>query len=191
MTLASNKHDSGLDRQMLMLIESDNVQEWAIRYVFMQHIDNEQFLANYFSPNGQSNMNVRKITQHKKELWNLHNKFIEDSGKNGNLLWRVKIFNRHSESIDYIEVWKNQEIIDNFSSNDVDTIVESNQILTTDQKYMLSRMIYDHGFIARTVNAKLGISKLLAIEKYKYFCDLAETNSTCIINTRLNPKFCS
>jgi len=169
------------------LIDFDNIDEWAVRYVFMKHQSNDEFITNYFSKGNMPNLNVRKITSERADLWEPHNLVFSLSEINGDLIWRVKVHNKTTQSIDYIEVWKNKKIIaDYFFNNDSDTILPDNTVWTSTQKQELSKMILDFGFIANSMNPVFGISKIQAFEYYNNFVNQSLEKGNCIINTKFN-----
>jgi hypothetical protein len=48
---------------------------------------------------------------------------IVNNGHLGNIVWRIKLTNTYSKTIDIIEVWRSKEILDNiFSFTDSDTL---------------------------------------------------------------------
>lgn len=169
------------------LVDIDNVDEWAVRYVFMKHQNNDEFIANYFSKGNMPNLNVRKITSERVDLWKPHNLVFTLSEITGDLIWRVKVHNKITQSIDYVEVWKNKKvIIDYFFSNDNDSILPDNTTWTSKQKQELSKMVYDYGFIANSMNPVFGISKKQAIQHYNNFVTQSVKQGNCIINTKFN-----
>jgi hypothetical protein len=188
LVLATNKHDPSLNKMMNTAIDTDDKNGYYVRYAFMQHVNNSLFIDNYFSSENKGpNINVRKMTSLYGDLWQPHNKYIIDSGYNGSLVWRVKILNSIENSIDYVEVWKHQLFIDNFS-HDVDTVLNDGSIWTSCQKKNLSKVIYENGFIARNVNQILMISKELSTQLYYNFVDKSKRKEHCIINTVFNPS---
>lgn len=182
---AINNQDSQLNKNMIPIIEPDNQGPWAVRYVFMNHQNNQEFVDNYFL-GSKPNFNVRKITKEFSKLWELHNELFDISGQNGNLIWRVKVYNQNENSVDYVEVWKNIDLIDDYFSNEKDSILPNLKIWSSKQKINLSSLIYEKGFIARCIKPYPLISKNLAIKLYNNFIEKSKNKERCIINTKYN-----
>ena len=184
---AINHHDSRLNQPMTALIDPDDQGTWAVRYVWIQHTDNTQFLSNYFKDGHTKNINVRAMTTHISEDWRHHNKIFELGGKNGDLVWRVKVLNTVSNSIDYIEVWRNKELINNyFNDHDSNSMLTDGSIWVSASKKNLSREVFNTGFITRTWIPPLNISCLQAINYYTDFVTKSSKHDNCIINTKFN-----
>jgi hypothetical protein len=173
-------------RSMIPLIEPDNVEEWAVRYLWIQNrFANDSFLNNYFSNGNNKNINLRASTTNVKNDWNYHNKVFDISGLNGNLVWRVKTLNKLSNSIDIIEIWKNKYLI-NYYFNSEDTILPGNIVWTAASKERLSHEIYNTGFDVRHWDPLQSISKIQASLYYQMFVDKSINKENCIINTKFN-----
>jgi transposase-like protein len=167
------------------LIDPDNVNEWAVRYLWIQHrTENSEFVANYFTNGNSRGLNVRKRTQHLGESWRNHNRVFDESAANGNLVWRVKSYNCRSQSIDYIEIWRSQEILTGIFDKPA-VLLDGNQWTDT-EKSDLGRGIYDSGFDVRHLRPFAGISRKLAIEYYWKFVERNQAQDNCIINTQYN-----
>jgi hypothetical protein len=173
---------------MNSLIDPDNTEDWAVRYVWIQNrFDNESFLNNYFNNGNSKNVNLRSLTTHINDDWLYHNKIFDASEVNGNLIWRVKVLNNLSNSIDIIEIWKNKDLINYyFNSVDDDTVLPDNTVWTAASKKRLSSEIYNTGFVIRLWNPPQSISRPLAIGYYKKFVAQSQRQENCIINTRFN-----
>lgn len=184
--LTINNHNTVFNKRMRPLIESDFVEELYIRYVFISHRNNQQFIKNYFDKNSKSNINVRKLTAEYQDLWKYHNSVFDQSAKNKDLIWRVKILNQYEKTIDHIEIWKNKNLVnDYFLSNEQDSILPDGSLWKSADKKLLSKMIYDQGFIARTIVPLISISNDLALKYYNNFLLLAKEKKQCIINTTM------
>lgn len=162
---------------MESLITPDNQGPWAVRYLWIQHVeDNDTFYSNYFDPNlSQAGMNVRKTTADLTDEWRAHNQIFYDSAENGDLVWRVKVGNPKTQSIDYIEVWRNLDILnrhfgENISWGNVNISEFNNKLL-------------ESGFDIRTWYPFNTISKIQAMSYYKMFVEQWRQQKHCIINT--------
>ena len=187
-----NHHDSSLNQSMTALINPDNNGEWAVRYVWIQHRDNQQFLANYFKNGNNMNINVRAMTSHLKNDWSFHNRIFDLSAQNGDLKWRVKVLNTVSNSIDYIEIWRNKQLINNyFNDHDQESTLPDGTVWTTASKKNLSKEVFNSGFITRSWIPPVNISSQQALECYQKFVLKFEQNDNCIINTRVSSTFYS
>jgi len=168
-------------QQMDALITPDNAGPWAIRYLWVQHLDdNESFYKNYFDPSlSKSGMNIRKQTADLTSEWSAHNKIFEESAKNGDLVWRVKIGNPTSTSIDYIEVWKSLEILEkNFGNNPDWDGVDRNSF---------TEKLFDAGFDILSWEPFPTVSKAKAMSYYKQFFEQwSNKQDRLIINTFWN-----
>jgi hypothetical protein len=186
----TNYHSIAFDKEMVSLIDPDNSNEWAVRYAWIQHkTENDVFLENYFLNGNMKGMNVRKASVNLKEHWDIHNRIFELSKDNGDLVWRVKAFNKFSNSIDYIEVWRTTEIIKKYFM-----IQENSTILLPDgstwahyNRRQLELGIFETGFIARNWLPIQTISKNQALNFYEDFIDRFILKDRCIINTPYNP----
>jgi hypothetical protein len=172
------------DQQMTALVDADNIGTWAVRYLWIQHTeDNNKFYTNYFNPALTSpGMNVRKQTAELKTDWSAHNQIFFDSAANGDLVWRVKVGNPVSHSIDYIEVWRNTEILEqHFGDTPVnkDTWPATNRI-------SFHQRLFEAGFDIRVLYPYVNISKELAVEYYNKFVAQHKNKDQCIINTPWN-----
>ena len=183
-----NRHELNSDKIMHSLIDPDNVDEWAVRYIWIQHKhDNESFLNSYFNDGNKKNINVRGMTTHINEDWKFHNNIFELSAVNGDLIWRVKILNSISNSIDYIEIWKNKQLINQyFNNNQYECTLPNGTVWTSSSKQNLSKEIYNTGFITRSWDPPRSISKLQAIDYYSKFVAQNQRKENCIINTKFN-----
>lgn len=174
-------------KEMFRLIDPDNNGNWAVRYLWIQHLDhNDDFYDGYFSGGNRKGLNVRKNTEHLQGDWSLHNKIFEDSGKNGDLVWRVKIGNDISKSIDYIEVWRTKEILlKYFGDRDIE-FSEKTKWNISDRREFAERL-FESGFDIRYLSPYPTISKKKAIDYYQIFLERFKNKQNCIINTAWNP----
>ena len=183
-----NRHEHDSDRLMEPLLIPDGGGDWAVRYIWIQHRDdNDGFLGSYFSGGNDKNINVRAMTTHINEDWKFHNRIFELSAMNGDLVWRVKILNSLSKSIDYIEIWRTPDLINSyFNSSDSDCTLPDGTRWTSTSKQNLSREVYNTGFITRSWDPPGSISRALALDYYKKFVAQSQRRENCIINTRFN-----
>ncbi len=97
------------------LFEPDGRGPWAVRYNWIKHDNNEEFLANYFAAgSSELKLNLRNSTKHLAHLWKPHNDTIAKGQMSGDLIFRIKTLNHVNRSIDHIEVWKSRDIIENY-----------------------------------------------------------------------------
>jgi len=164
------------NKQMSTLVNPDGNSTWAVRYLWIQHLDdNTTFYNNYFDPDlSKAGMNVRKQTANLKSDWLAHNQIFFDSAANGDLVWRVKIGNPTSCSIDYIEVWRSVDVLEHYFGDSPKT---SN---------LFHSSLYEAGFDIRTWYPYNTISKELALEYYSKFVAKHDNKDQCIINTPWN-----
>jgi len=192
MLLAPQRYFGEQDsKSMFSLIEPDNEGPWAVRYLWIQHLkDNDNFYQNYFSQGNQQGYNVRKQTVALKSDWDYHNQIFFDSTENGNLVWRVKVANEISQSIDYIEIWRSQEILKNYFGG-TDANLDENIIWKNSNKKKFAENLYNVGFDIRCWHPYPLIGKKCAMNAYKRFVDRCKNQDGCIINTAwkrdLNP----
>ena len=101
--------------RMPPVVVADNKGPWAVRYLWCKHkTQNDEFVKNYFFANENTSeigLNLRKRTAYMQSVWDSHNAIFDTSKDNGNLIWRVKIYNPLANSIDYIEVWRSPEVL--------------------------------------------------------------------------------
>lgn len=167
---------------MESLIDPDGQQGWVLRYLWIQHrFDNDSFVKNYFTEGNTSGLNVRKQTTHLQEKWKNHNEAFNQSALNGDLVWRVKSFNPLSNSIDYIEIWRSQDIVEGIF--DKDPVLENGKVWNEEDKRDLGKGVWDSGFIVRHFRPYQNISKHQAINEYKKFVERFKNKDKCIINT--------
>lgn len=173
--------------QLTPLVIPDYIGPWGIRYIWIKHKErNIEFVNNYFIEGSNIGLNVRKQTTHLQNLWGSHNKIFEDSKLNGNLVWRVKVFNVFAQSIDYVEVWKSPEILTNtWGLNGSD-----NGIRSKEESISLSNGLFNSGFEIRSwrdsPNNWATVSKNTAIHWYLHFVKKWKARDNCIINTPWN-----
>jgi len=172
---------------METLIDPDSNGEWAIRYLWVQHlVDNTAFYNNYFDPSlAKPGVNIRKQTANLSKDWTAHNKIFYDSADNGDLVWRVKVANPVSQSIDYVEIWKNVDIVNQHFGHKHNTDWDS------DSRKSFLTNLSESGFDVREWKEYPTISKQQAMQYYKQFVEQWKNKQQCIINTawdkQLNP----
>jgi hypothetical protein len=187
MTVSARNFIADDIKEMHLLVDPDGIKEWAVRYLWIQHREhNVEFVTNYFTNGNNKGLNVRSRTEHLGETWTNHNKIFDESAANGNLVWRVKSYNSISQSIDYIEVWRSTELLNNIF--DKNPMLSNGERWTTEQKNELGKGIYDSGFDVRHLRPFADISKKQAIEYYNAFVVRYKNRDNCIINTRYNPE---
>lgn len=167
-------------KEMKMLIDPDDAGPWAVRYLWVQHRhDNDSFVNNYFDPTQtEAGMNIRKQTAELSDDWKAHNQIFFDSADNGDLVWRVKIGNPISHSIDYIEIWRSRDIVSkHFGQHPDETRWE------IDKRAKFKEQLYDKGFDIRELDTYPLISKRTAMLRYKDLIGQCERKENCIINT--------
>lgn len=186
------------------LVIPDGRGPWALRYLWVQHkTRNEEFISNYFN-NGNnekgSGLNLRKQTQHLKDSWDPHNKIFEESRDNGNLIWRVKVYNSYANSIDYVEIWRSREIIKQTfgarieSDNDLKDRPNSIEVLetpgnlsrTVKEIYNLRKGLDESGFEIRIWDNFPKVHPLLTMNWYHHFVGRFKLKDQCVINTPFN-----
>jgi hypothetical protein len=170
---------------MNLLITPDNQGPWAVRYLSVQHrFDNDSFCNNYFSPTlAEAGMNIRKQTSDLKTDWDAHNQIFYDSAANGNLVWRVKIGNILSNSIDYVEVWRSTDILNQYFGGNTDI-----PNWTINSRKTFTQQLFERGFLITELEGFPLISKTQAIDYYKMFVDKWKSKDRCIINTPWNKE---
>jgi hypothetical protein len=174
-------------KPMEMLINPDSGGDWAIRYLWIQHRDdNETFTKNYFVQGSTQGMNIRKQTTHLQSTWKNHNAVFDQSAQNGDLIWRVKVFNPISNSIDYVEVWKNIDIIVRLF--DTVAVLDDGNEWSNQEKQDLGLGIWNAGFCVRHLRPYTTISKNIAIAEYKKFVAQYKNKDNCIINTPMKQE---
>ena len=186
------------------LIQPDMSGEYGIRYLWMRHrFDNEKFTSNYFLNGQQLGMNVRKLTAHAQELWKVHNQKFYDSKENGDLIWRAKAYNKETNTIDYVEVWKNTDtIVRLFEVDRYNDKSDMRDLMATiyDARsfYALTPLnpgyldyatapsiALDTGFSAYAWHPYPTISKELSTTYYNHFLDKFNNKDNCTIDTPL------
>ncbi len=95
------------------LFEPDGKGPWAVRYNWIKHTNNEEFLANYFEEGtSELKLNLRNMTKDLAPLWKPHNDALARGEISGDMIFRIKTLNVVNRSIDHIEVWKSAEHIE-------------------------------------------------------------------------------
>jgi hypothetical protein len=169
--LKTNKKDIDLEKRK---VEKKNSLP-------LQIVINEDFVKNYFNGGNNTGLNVRKQTTHLQNQWKNHNAAFDQSAVNGDLIWRVKAYNVVSQSIDYIEIWKDLETVNRLF--EVESKLDNGEVWSKDQKSSLGQGVWDAGFIVRHYRPYQSISKLCAVSAYKMFVDRYKNKDKCIINT--------
>lgn len=111
------------DQKLISLIPifiPDEVGPWAVKYTWIIKKDDPNFVKNYHSVQQNSKQNIRKETDHLSEHWKAFNALIINHGHLGNIVWRIKLTNIYSNTIDIIEIWRSRELIEQlftFSKN--------------------------------------------------------------------------
>lgn len=101
----------------------DNIGPWVLKYMWILKKDDPNFINNYHNIASGTKNNVRKTTDYLGEHWRAFNSVIINNGHLGNIVWRIKLTNAYSKTVDIIEVWRSKEILDNiFSFTDSDTL---------------------------------------------------------------------
>lgn len=179
------------------LVVPDGKGPWAVRYIWVKHREqNDEFVGNYFNKGNNSTgtgLNLRKQTEYMQTAWNPHNQIFETSRDNGNLIWRVKVHNPLANSIDYVEVWRSQEILQSlFNPIQPDSQVQVNDttVRTAEDQRTLRMGLYDAGFEVRGMRGKIArwpmVSKMVAMGWYRHFVQKFYAKDNCIINTPYN-----
>ena len=102
----------------------DNIGPWVLKYMWVLKKDNPDFIDTYHDSSSGVKNNVRKTTEYLNEHWRAFNSVIVNNGHLGNIVWRIKLTNPYSKTIDIIEVWRSKEILDNiFSFANSDTVL--------------------------------------------------------------------
>lgn len=165
------------------LVRPNGVNEYALRYVWISHRDdNRRFIDNYFVNKNDQGLNIRKQSQHLQSFWQYHNAVFDQSADNGDLIWRVKVHNKHSDTVDYIEVWKSREILEQHFGSGVPLRSEGWDI---EKASALSKGIYDLGFCVKNWLPFQTMSKSQAREWYQMFKFKSQQKQNCIINTAM------
>lgn len=178
------------DKIFHTLIDPDDEGPWAMRYIWIQHtLDNKGFYENYFKSGNNTGYNVRKQTADLKQHWDHHNQIFDKSALNGDLIYRIKVGNPIDRSIDYVEIWKSIDILENYFGAH-DTQIDD-EIWQEKDRTVFAKELLDRGFDVRVLLPYRKISKIAALEGYRYFEDRFRNKENCIINTRwdqtLNP----
>jgi hypothetical protein len=194
MIVIPHKYSAEQDNQeMTSLIDPDHTGPWAIRYLWIRNLnDNDAFYNNYFDPElAQSGLNIRKQSAELKNDWDAHNQIFFDSAKNGNLVWRIKVGNPINKSIDYIEIWRSQDIVKSYFGRSPTVAINNNITWTNNSRVSFLEQLRGKGFDIREWTEFPTISKIQAMRYYKKFVDQWENKDRCIINTpwsrELNP----
>jgi len=166
------------------LIDPDGKGSYYLRYLWINSKDsNEAFLENYFKPqeedadtrnapgSGPAGLNLRAKTKHLKDFWKPHNDIFYEAWFNGELVWRVKALNPISLTIDYIEVWKSKEYLE--------------EKFTTENHKSLVEGILESGFIIKNWQPYQKISEEISKKYYDKFVASYFKEQNCTITTPL------
>lgn len=169
------------------LVIPDQPGPWGLRYIWIKHRENnDEFVNGYFKDGSSTGLNVRKQTAHLQPAWESHNKIFDESKESGKLVWRVKVFNTLSMTIDYVEVWQSPQILTELWG-DGKALLETK---SHEELVSLSKGLYESGFDVRSWKEKgnrwATVSKDLAIDWYHHFVNKWRENDNCIINTPWN-----
>jgi len=189
MIVIPHKHSSEQDNvAMTALIDPDNKGTWAVRYLWIKNLnDNDTFYNNYFDPSlDKAGLNIRKQSAELTSDWKAHNQIFFDSAANGDLVWRVKVGNDIDRSIDYIEIWRNQDILKKHFGNSPDVTINNNISWSNSSRVDFLKQLKDKGFEIREWDEFPLISKRQAMIAYKQFVDKWNNKDKCIINTPWN-----
>jgi len=181
------------------LVVPDGGGPWAVRYIWCRHIENnDDFVNNYFvegEKTGKVGLNLRKRTAYMQEAWNPHNAIFETSRDNGNLVWRAKVHNPLANSIDYIEVWRNPEVLTSLFHHiqpDAPVKVTDGIVRTAEDQVKLRTNLYKEGFeIRRWYDVDTDwptVTPQLAMYWYWCFVKRHFAKDKCRINTRHRPE---
>lgn len=180
------------------LVVPDGKGPWAVRYIWVKHREqNDEFVSGYFNKGNNdtgTGLNLRKQTDHMQSAWTPHNQIFETNRDNGNLIWRVKVHNPMANSIDYVEVWRSQEILHSLFSpmmKPEDAVqVNDETVRTAEDQRTLRKGLYDAGFEIRGMRGRVArwpkVSEYTAMGWYKHFVKKYYAKDNCIINTPYN-----
>ena len=181
------------------LVVPDGKGPWALRYIWVKHREqNDEFVSNYFNKGNNAagtGLNLRKQTEYMQTAWNPHNQIFETSRDNGNLVWRVKVHNHLANSIDYVEIWRSQEILQSlFNPIKPGGQVKINDttVRTAEDQNTLRMGLYEAGFEVRGMRGPIAqwpsVSKVTAMVWYRHFVQKFYAKDNCIINTPFNKE---
>lgn len=180
------------DTHLPPMVVPDGQGPWALRYLWVRHrTNNDDFVKNYFNGGNNSagtGLNLRKQTS-ELSSWKSHNAIFENAKNTGDLVWRVKVFNPHATSIDYVEVWRSPRVLAEIWGGRSDS-GENTGVRPAEDVQGLKQGIYEAGFELRWFrDAETGwplVTKRTAMAWYKYFVDKFNARDNCIINTPWN-----
>lgn len=146
------------------VFEPDGKGPWAVRYNWIKHTNNEEFIANYFaSGSSELKLNLRNMTKDLAHLWAPHNDALARAEINGDMIFRIKTLNEANRSIDHLEVWKSPELIVKAFHTDYPE-------WTDEIKNELGRKVRERGFIICPLEQPYPlISKGQALTLYRAF----------------------
>lgn len=162
------------------LFEPDGKGPWAVRYNWIKHEKNEEFLANYFAEGtSELKLNLRNMTKDLAHLWKPHNDALARGEIKGDMVWRIKTLNESNRSIDHLEIWKSPKHIE-------DTFHTDYPEWTDDVKSELGNSVRSRGFIICPLLRPYPlISKSQALGLYRKYLVLASQNKGTRIESYL------
>lgn len=165
--------------QWRALFEPDDKGPWAVRYNWIKHQSNEEFLKNYFAPgSSELKLNLRNMTKDLGALWAPHNTALANAEINKNLVFRIKTLNIENRSIDHLEIWKSTQCIEDVFHTDY-------QAWPDELKLQLGIEVRKRGFIICGLQRPYPlISKHQALSIYREYVLKASRQE----NTRIEAK---
>lgn len=165
------------------LFEPDGRGPWAVRYNWIKHERNEEFLANYFADgSSELKLNLRNMTKDIAHLWAPHNEALARAEINGDMIWRIKTLNVQNRSIDHMEVWKSPEHIERAFHTDYPE-------WTDETKFELGREVRARGFVICPLQRPYPlISRMQAFTLYREYLSKAMKHDNTRIEARLTIK---
>lgn len=160
--------------------EPDGKGPWVVRYHWFQHEQNQEFLDQYFvEGTNELGLNLRNMTKDLKHLWDPHNAALARGEISGDMVWRIKTLNRTANSIDHIEVWKSQEVLDKIFHTDYPE-------WPMKTRNLLGWNLRQRGFKIRGLSQPYpSISKIQALRMYGELVKRAAIKDQTRIETRL------
>lgn len=164
-----------------MMFEPDGRGPWAVRYHWIRHTRNQEFLDNYFAADGDGlKLNLRTLTGDRQDLWKPHNQNLANAEISGDMIWRVKILNPTTQSIDHMEVWRSREVLDRYFHAD------DNPVWPPHLREELHLMLVDRGFRTKNLPRPYPlISKVQALQLYAEYVRQVRKKQPIRIETRL------
>jgi hypothetical protein len=160
------------------LFEPDGKGPWAVRYNWIKHTSNQEFLDNYFEQGSSAlKLNLRNMTKDQAHLWKPHNDALAKAEITGRMVWRIKVLNEANQSIDHLEVWRSRE--------DIEEVFHTDYPEWTDAvKEQLGRMTVERGFVICPLQRPYPlISKLQALRIYSGYIQQVQRRGKVRIET--------